>query len=74
MIKVYAQDGDPAVNEDAKIILFADTKEEVPETGAATEVENFNDDLPAMTILFTAKLEVATLNTDGDWVWAGEEA
>ena len=69
MIKVYSMDGDPAVNEDAKLVLFADTKSEVPETGAATEVEDFTDDIPAMTILFTASMEVAVLNTSGTWVW-----
>lgn len=69
MIKVYSMDGDPAVNEDAKLVLFADTKDEVPSTGAATEVEDFTDDIPAMTLLITAKSEVAWLNTSDTWVW-----
>ena len=69
MVKVYSMDGDPAVNEDAKLVLFADTKDEVPETGAATEVADFTDDIPAMTLLITASCEVAWLNTSDTWVW-----
>ena len=52
------------------VVLYADTKAEVPETGAATSalIEG-TPDLPPSTIIYTASCEVAILNTSDTWVW-----
>ncbi len=52
-------------------VLFADTKSEVPATGAATAalITDLDEALPPTTILYTASLEVAVLNTSDAWVW-----
>lgn len=49
--------------------LFADTKNEVPETGAATEVPGLLDPLSAGSMLYTASLEIACLKSDDTWNW-----
>ena len=52
------------------IVLFADTKDEVPETGTATKAAMGGTfDLPPTTMLYTASCEVAVLGTDDKWVW-----
>lgn len=55
--------------------LFADTKTEVPQTGAATKllITGLTEDLPPTTILYTKKAEFAILGTDDNWSWIGEE-
>lgn len=55
----------------SKYVLFADTKAEVPATGAATaaEITGFTDTLPPTTLLYTAAFEVAVLDTSDNWNW-----
>lgn len=52
------------------IVLYADTKAEVPATGAATSalIEG-TPDLPPSTIIYTASCEVAILNSSDNWIW-----
>lgn len=54
------------------LVLFADTKAEVPETGTATAAAiqfPLSAALSAGDIIYTAKLEVAVLKSDGTWEW-----
>ena len=55
----------------AKVILLADTKSEVPATGALTKAEltGFTSDLVPGSVVYTASCEVAILNTSDNWVW-----
>lgn len=59
----------------SKYTLFADTKAEVPETGAATKalISGFSDDLPPTTIIYTADFKIAVLDTDDNWNWKDDE-
>lgn len=49
--------------------LFADTKDEVPATGAATVATGLADTLSAGSMLYTASLEIACLKSDDTWNW-----
>lgn len=53
------------------IVLFADTKAEVPATGTSTAalVVDLDRPLPPATVIYTAACEVAVLGTDDNWVW-----
>lgn len=52
------------------VVLYADTKEEVPATGALTKAAMADPiDIPPTAILYTAALEIAVLNTSDQWVW-----
>ena len=54
------------------VVLFADTKNEVPETGTATAAamqSPLTVTLEAGDIIYTAKLEVAVLKSDDSWEW-----
>lgn len=59
----------------SKYVLFADTKDEVPATGAATKllVSELEEDLPPTTIIYTADFKIAVLDTNDNWHWKGEE-
>lgn len=54
-----------------KLILFADAKSEVPETGTATAalIPGYKGKLEPGSALSTAAGEVARLNTSDNWVW-----
>lgn len=54
-------------------VLFADTKAEVPQTGAATKplVSGLTDNLPPTTLIYTKNFESAVLGTDDVWSWKG---
>lgn len=54
-----------------KCSLFADTKTEVTDniTGANVERLEDNCDLDVGTFVYTAKFEVANLNSNHKWVW-----
>ena len=69
-------DGDPTANEDAFLVLYADTKEEVPEDGDGTVEELVGyggEHLPVGSYLYTANQETAVLNSDDEWVWKDDE-
>lgn len=67
MIKLVSIDG--GTLQEPVATSFADTKAEVPETGAATEVTGLKGTLSAGSIIYTAKLEVALLKSDDTWEW-----
>lgn len=54
-----------------KLVLLADTKDEVPETGTATTplIPKFNNKLEPGSIVWTTSFEVAVLDTDDTWSW-----
>lgn len=54
-----------------KCSLFADTKTEVKDNMTGADVERLEDncDLDVGTFLYTAKFEVANLNSNHEWVW-----
>lgn len=56
------------------MLLYADTKSEVPETGSATRIAitDFGGVIPVGSILYTADLELAVLTSDNEWNWVGE--
>ena len=56
---------------EAVLTLFADTKSEVPETGVATAalIPGYKGTLLPTSILYTAALDIAVLNTSDTWVW-----
>lgn len=49
--------------------IFADTKAEVPATGAETVVEGLNSKITYGSVLYTAKMEIAVLKSDDTWEW-----
>jgi hypothetical protein len=55
----------------SKLVLLADTKDEVPETGAATAplIPNFKNALEPGSIVWTASFEVAVLDSEDNWSW-----
>ena len=76
MIKIVFMDGDPAANDDAFLVLYADTKDEVPASGDGTvaELEGYGGEhLPAGSFLYTAAQETAVLNSSDEWVWKDDE-
>lgn len=72
MIKLISVESRSADEEKITATLFADTKEEVPATGALTEPDGMSDDvaLDAASILYTASLEVAVLDSSDNWHWS----
>ena len=54
-----------------KCSLFADTKTEVTDNITGADVERLEDncDLDVGTFVYTAKFEVANLNSNHKWVW-----
>ena len=53
-----------------EVLLFADTKTEVPSTGVATRnAMGGTFALPPTSIIHTAAGEVAVLDTNDNWVW-----
>lgn len=54
-----------------KCSLFADTKTEVTDNITGADVERLEDncDLDVGTFLYTAKFEVANLDSNHKWVW-----
>lgn len=61
--------------EDGGIVatLFADTKTEVPSTGAetTTETTNFVETLKPGSLVYTADGNAALLKSDDNWAWQG---
>lgn len=61
------------------VVLYADTKDEVPESAVGMSIADSGSmaemsvALEAGTILYTAKLETAVLKSDGTWEWGDEE-
>lgn len=55
----------------AVLVLFADTKAEVPATGTLTadEIPGYKGTLLPTSMIYTAAFEVAVLGTDDNWVW-----
>lgn len=52
------------------VVLFADTKTEVPSTGADTATAAHMSKAPAAgSVLYTAKLAVAVLKSSDRWDW-----
>lgn len=66
MIKLIEGSGTTSNNQ----VLYSDTKAEVPATGAETDVANWPGGtiLPG-SVLYTAALEIAVLNSDDQWIW-----
>ena len=64
LMEISGQDAGGAV-----VTLFADTKDEVPETGAATVVPGLGMPISTGSILYTAKVELACLKSDNTWQW-----
>lgn len=54
-----------------KCSLFADTKTEVKDNITGADVERLEDncDLDVGTFIYTAKFEVANLDSNHKWVW-----
>ena len=54
-----------------KCSLFADTKTEVTDNITGADVERLEDncDLDVGTFLYTAKFEVANLDSNHKWIW-----
>lgn len=67
MIKVLEYVADE--EDKARAILFADTKEEVPETGTLTEAEGKTKPFTAPSMVITAKLEIGVLKSTDAWEW-----
>lgn len=61
------------------VVLYADTKDEVPESASGMSIADAGSlaeasaALEAGTILYTAKLETAVLKSDGTWEWGDAE-
>ena len=53
--------------------LFSDTKAEVPETGVETTVTDLPLELDTGSLLITAYFDVAFLDSNGNWIWKGDE-
>lgn len=54
-----------------KLVLFADTKNEVESTGADTAplIPGFKGTLEPGSIVWTASFEIAVLDTQDNWHW-----
>lgn len=54
-----------------KLVLFADTKDEVESTGTATaaKIPGYKGKLEPGSIVWTASFEVAVLDTTDTWSW-----
>ena len=54
-----------------KLALFADTRNEVPETGIATAalIPGYKGTLEPGSIVWTADFKIAVLDTDDNWQW-----
>lgn len=55
----------------AVLTLFADSKAEVPSTGASTAalIPGFKGKILPTSIIYTANFEVAVLKTNDNWSW-----
>ena len=57
------------------VVLFADTKDEVPDSAVGMPIAESGSmaeasvALEAGTFLYTAKMEIAVLKSDGSWEW-----
>ena len=80
MIRVEIDDIRFQSNRNTKYILYADTKAEVPATGAATAAlakygehgeHAFNGALTMASIIYTADGHFAILNSSDEWCWRG---
>lgn len=59
-----------------KLALFADTRDEVPETGTATAalIPGYKGTLEPGSIVWTADFKIGVLNTSDNWCFKDEEA
>lgn len=53
------------------VVLFADLKSDVPQTGAAT-IASMGEDivLTAGDVIYTSAMDVAILDTNDEWNWS----
>ena len=56
-------------NDKARAILFADTKTEVPATGAATDAIGKTKPFTYPSVIVTGDFETAVLGSDNTWGW-----
>lgn len=64
VVEITGKDSDGVI-----ATLFADTKDEVAETGKLTAVVGLVEPLSPSSMLYTASLEIACLNHSDTWVW-----
>ena len=68
-IKEFTRSGN-----EPNVTLFADTKAEVPATGAETKllIEQWPEDmdLPIASALYTPDFDIAILKSDDTWKWS----
>lgn len=68
MIKIVEYAGQNTANN--VVVLFADTKTEVPSTGTATaEAAHMPKAPSAGSVIYTAKLAVGVLKSNDRWDW-----
>ena len=67
MLKLMEVNSTPQL--DKLVVIYADTKAEVPATAAETVVPGMDYPISMGSIVYTAAFERAMLNSDGDWVW-----
>lgn len=67
MIKIVEYAGQNTANN--VLVLFADTKTEVPSTGEATAEAAGIKKIAAGSVIYTAKLAVAVLKSNDNWDW-----
>lgn len=63
-----------SINKSAKeavLVLFADTKAEVPATGTLTaaEIPGYKGKLLPTSVVYTGDFKIAVLGTDDNWDW-----
>jgi len=71
MILISSVESENKTDKKAVLTLFADTKLEVPATGALTaaEIPGYKGTILPSSILYTAALDIAVLNSSDNWVW-----
>jgi len=68
MIKIISIDSQTV---DRKIyVLYSDTKDEVPSSSVDLAEELGIDELTMGSLVYTAKLEIGVLKSDGSWEWS----
>ena len=74
MIKIQSIMGESGGDSSAKaqmVVLYADTKNEVTNSITGADVVGMRDDMKidSGSIVRTAKFEIGTFNSSGQWVW-----
>lgn len=67
MLKLMEVSSTPQL--DKLVVIYADTKTEVPATAAEMDVPGMDFEISMGSIVYTASFEKAMLNSDGNWVW-----